>query len=110
MNARSDALRGLFDNRIGAGVLAFLSDRGVGDFTELALALGIANNALSAQLYRLEGAGYVLLEKGFLGRRPRTQVRLTPEGQAAWASHLEVLEGHLSQPSVSNAAPDSVPR
>lgn len=95
MSPRPDALDALLDNRVRAGVLAFLSDRGVGDFTELAQALGIANNALSAQLYRLEGADYVRLEKDFLGRRPRTRVRLTSAGRAAWARYLEALEAHL---------------
>ncbi|MGO4409814.1 MULTISPECIES: transcriptional regulator [unclassified Brevundimonas] len=72
--------------------MAYLSADGDGDFTELAQALDIPNNALSSQLYRLEAADYVRLEKGFLGRRPRTRVRLTATGRAAWASHLEQLE------------------
>ena len=82
----------LLENRVRAGVLAFLCDRGVGDFTELALALDLPNNALSSQLYRLEAADYVRLEKGFLRRRPRTQVRLTPAGRTAWEAYLSRLE------------------
>lgn len=77
--------------RVRLGVLAFLSSQGVGDFTELAKALGVAANNLSSHLRRLEDAGYVVLERGFLGRRPRTRVRLTPAGAAAWEAHLAAL-------------------
>lgn len=76
-------------NRVRAGVLAFLSDRGEGDFTELAAALEVANNTLSSHLQRLESAGCIQLRRGFLGRKPRTQVVMTAAGRAAWLMHLE---------------------
>lgn len=85
----------LLQHRIRAGVMAYLSADGDGDFTQLAAALDIANNTLSSQLYRLEAADYVRLEKGFLGRRPRTRVRLTTVGRSAWASHLDAIEAGL---------------
>lgn len=81
----------LLSNRIRAGVLAWLSDRGVADFTELAAALELANNTLSSHLQRLEGAGYIELGRGFLGRKPRTRIILTAAGRAAWIAHLERL-------------------
>ena len=81
----------LLSNRIRAGVLAWLSDRGVADFTELAAALELANNTLSSHLQRLEGAGYIELGRGFLGRKPRTRIILTATGRAAWIAHLERL-------------------
>lgn len=81
----------LLSSRIRAGVLAWLSDRGVADFTELAAALELANNTLSSHLQRLEGAGYIELGRGFLGRKPRTRIILTAAGRAAWIAHLEGL-------------------
>jgi DNA-binding MarR family transcriptional regulator len=85
--------------RVRLGVLAFLSSQGVGDFSELARALEVGNALLSSHLKRLEEAGYVTLERGFLGRRPRMQVRLTPEGAAAWDAHLAHLERIVRRPS-----------
>lgn len=81
----------LLSNRVRTGILAWLSDRGAGDFTEVAAALELANNTLSSHLQRLESGGYVILKRGFLGRKPRTRVVVTPAGRAAWLDHLERL-------------------
>ncbi|MFC5343079.1 transcriptional regulator [Brevundimonas staleyi] len=82
---------GLFANRVRAGVLAWLSDRGAGDFTELAAALSLANNTLSSHLRRLEEAGFIDLQRGFFGRRPRTRVVMTASGRQAWLDYLDTL-------------------
>ncbi len=91
----------LLINRIRAGILATLSDRGAADFTELASALDLANNTLSSHLQRLESAGWIELRRGFLGRKPRTRVVLTPAGRAAWADYLDHMDAAagLSSPS-----------
>lgn len=81
----------LTSSRVRAGVLAFLSDRGAADFTELASALDLPNNSLSSHLQRLESATYIRLQRGFLGRKPRTRVVLTDQGRRAWADHLNRL-------------------
>lgn len=86
----------LASNRVRAGILAFLSDRGSADFTELASVLSLANNTLSSHLQRLEAAAYVELRRGFLGRKPRTQVVLTPGGRAAWLAHLTRITDQAS--------------
>lgn len=90
MNAHFEA-DPLLSNRIRAGVLAYLSDRGAADFTELAAALGLANNTLSSHLQRLEEAVWIELCRGFLGRKPRTRIVLTTKGRDAWAAHLNRL-------------------
>jgi DNA-binding MarR family transcriptional regulator len=88
----------LVSNRVRAGILAFLSDRGGADFTELAAALELANNTLSSHLQRLEAATYVELGRGFLGRKPRTRIVLTPLGRAAWLAHLSRLTDGSAAP------------
>jgi DNA-binding MarR family transcriptional regulator len=88
----------LLSNRIRAGVLAWLSDRGAGDFTELADALELPNNTLSSNLRRLEDAGYIGLQRGFLGRKPRTRVVMTARGREAWLAHLDSLQDDRTGP------------
>ena len=71
--------------------MAYLSTAEAADFTELALALAVPNNSLSSHLLRLEGAGYIELRRGFLGRKPRTRIVPTAAGRAAWESYLNGL-------------------
>ena len=91
------ALDPVAHGRVRLGVLAFLAEQGVGDFTELAKALEVGNGLLSSHLRRLEDAGYIALERGFLDRRPRTRVRLTPVGASAWDAHLAALDRLLGR-------------
>lgn len=82
----------LFANRIRTGILAWLSDRGEGDFTEVAGVMGLANNTLSSHLRRLEDAGYIDLQRGFLGRKPRTRIVMTARGRTAWLTYLDSFQ------------------
>jgi DNA-binding MarR family transcriptional regulator len=84
--------------RLRLGVMAYLANAEVADFNELKQVLEVTQGNLSVQLRKLEDAGYVAIEKGFLGRKPRTQVRITPAGRAAFAAYLEAL-GQLIGPA-----------
>jgi DNA-binding MarR family transcriptional regulator len=77
--------------RLRLGVMAYLAGSEVADFNELKSVLEVTQGNLSVQLRKLEEAGYVTIEKGFLGRKPRTRIRLTDEGRAAFAAYLEAL-------------------
>ena len=77
--------------RLRLGVMAYLANAEVADFNELKAVLEVTQGNLSVQLRKLEEANYVTIEKGFLGRKPRTQVRITAAGRAAFATYLEAL-------------------
>ncbi len=62
------------------------------DFGFLRDLLGLTDGNLSVHLQRLEEAGYIAVEKVFVGRRPKTWVQVTPAGRAAFATHVDVLE------------------
>ena len=83
--------------RLRLGVMAYLANAEVADFNELKAVLEVTQGNLSVQLRKLEDAGYVAIEKGFLGRKPRTQIRITPAGRKAFAAYLEAL-GRLIGP------------
>jgi DNA-binding MarR family transcriptional regulator len=61
------------------------------DFTRLKAIVQATDGNLGAHLVTLETAGYVGIDKAFVGKRPRTQVRLTPEGRRAFADHVAYL-------------------
>lgn len=83
--------------RLRLGVMAYLANAEVADFNELKSVLEVTQGNLSVQLRKLEDAGYVTIEKGFLGRKPRTQVRITAAGRAAFAAYLEALGRLIGQ-------------
>lgn len=53
------------------------------DFTFLINATELTDGNLSSHLNKLEAAGYVEIEKGYAGKKPRTLLRLTQMGRQA---------------------------
>ena len=43
---------------------------------------------LGANLITLEEAGYITIEKSFVGRKPLTRARITPNGREAFKRYL----------------------
>jgi DNA-binding MarR family transcriptional regulator len=54
------------------------------DFTFLMNQTGLTWGNISSHLSKLEKAGYVDVEKTFVGKRPYTLLHLTPEGREAF--------------------------
>lgn len=77
--------------RVRLGVMAYLADAEAADFTELKTLLDVTQGNLSVHLRKLEDAGYVSIDKSFLGRKPLTRVRMTAQGRAAFAAYLEAI-------------------
>jgi len=61
-------------------------------FTELKALVGITDGNLSVHARKLEDAGYVECRKGFAGRVPRTDFRLTAAGRRALGAYLDHME------------------
>ncbi len=72
-------------------VVCNLDDSDWIDFTALKKDLVLTDGNLGAQLVKLEAAKYLKVKKGFVGRRPRTQVQATRRGRSAFAAHCEAL-------------------
>ena len=77
--------------RVRLGVMAYLAESEVADFTELKNLLDVTQGNLSVHLRKLEEAGYVSIDKSFLGRKPLTRVRMTEAGRLAFSSYLEAI-------------------
>ena len=77
--------------RLRLGIMALLADAEVADFNHLKAALGATQGNLSIHLRKLEDAGYIAIEKSFLGRRPLTRARISPAGRTAFAAYLAAL-------------------
>lgn len=77
-------------------IVAALSEAERADFKSLADVIELSDSALSKNLATLEEEGIVEIEKGRINRKPRTWVRLTPEGREAFRTHLEALRATMS--------------
>lgn len=62
------------------------------DFGQLKKLTGATDGNLGAHLDHLARAQYVEVSKAFVGRRPRTTVKATREGRAAFARHVAFLK------------------
>lgn len=83
--------------RVRLGILAVLNEADQADFGFLKEALDLSDGNLSRHLRVLEEAGYVRIEKGYEGRRPRTWVNATRRGRRALAYHLAALQQLIDQ-------------
>ncbi|ANB16426.1 winged helix-turn-helix domain-containing protein [Dokdonella koreensis] len=81
----------IIHGRLRLGVMVYLADAEVADFTELKNALNATQGNLSVHLKKLEEAGYVAIDKRFVERKPLTRIRITSEGRRAFAAYLEAM-------------------
>ena len=61
------------------------------DFATVRDHLQVSDSVLSRQASGLEELGIVTIKKGYVGKRPRTWLSLTPDGRAQWEAHLAAL-------------------
>jgi DNA-binding MarR family transcriptional regulator len=72
-----------------------VEDDGI-DFTRLKSLTGATDGNLGAHIDTLTRAGYVEVTKAFVGRRPRTTVRASASGRAAFAAHVAFLRAIIA--------------
>jgi DNA-binding MarR family transcriptional regulator len=72
-------------------VLACLAVVTRADYLYVLRQTGLTQGNLSSHLAKLEAAGYVAVEKTFVGRMPRTLLQLTDKGRDALRGYREKL-------------------
>jgi DNA-binding MarR family transcriptional regulator len=85
----------IIHERLRLGILSALVVQESLSFTELRDILRTTDGNLSVQARRLESAGYVVCDKKFEGRKPKSTYSLSPEGRAALEEYLETLSNLL---------------
>ena len=61
------------------------------EFSKLKKLTGATDGNLGSHLSTLESAGYVRIDKDFVGKRPRTRASVTPAGGRAFRGHMDYL-------------------
>ncbi len=85
------ALDKLIHDRVRLGIISALAVNDRVSFTELRDILGLTDGNLSVHARKLEEGGYVQCQKGYEGRVPKSEYRLTAAGRRA----LERYLGHM---------------
>ena len=91
MNAPDETIHQPVRLRIMAALTALsAADEGL-DFGRLKALTGATDGNLGAHIDHLARAGYVEVNKAFVARRPRTTVKASPSGRAAFERHVAFL-------------------
>lgn len=78
-------------------ILALLAMVDEADFLFVLRQTGLTRGNLSAHMRKLEDADYVEVEKGYVGRTPRTILRLSKTGRTAFERYCESTVAVLKQ-------------
>ena len=82
----------IIHDRTRLAILAALAANETLSFTDLKAITGTTDGNLSVHARRIEEAGYVLCEKTFAGRTPRTEYRLGTAGRRAFEKYLDHMD------------------
>jgi DNA-binding MarR family transcriptional regulator len=74
------------------GIVSALAANDSLTFNELKVLMQTTDGNLSVHARKLEEAQYVTCTKSFVGRRPKTEYRLTPAGRRALQRYLDHME------------------
>ena len=82
--------------RVMAALTALAPEEEGLEFTRLKGMTGATDGNLGAHIDHLSRAGYVEVTKAFVARRPRTTVKASPQGRAAFARHVAFLKSIIA--------------
>lgn len=87
----------LLHSQLRLAIISLLVGLDEADFVYLKERTEATAGNLSVQIDKLSQAGYIEVEKGFEGKRPRTVCRITAQGRTAFAQHVDALKDYISK-------------
>lgn len=85
----------LLHSQLRLAVMSILMNVEEADFVYLREKTESTAGNLSVQLDKLAGAGYIVVEKGFVGKKTRTTCRMTDKGRRAFEEYVDALKEYL---------------
>ncbi len=73
-------------------ILAYLYVVESADYVFLMRLTGLTWGNLSTHLAKLEEAGYIVIKKGYIGRKPHTSIRLSNMGRSAFRKYKRSMQ------------------
>lgn len=88
-------LNPLLHSQLRLAVMSILMNVEEADFVYLRQKTDSTAGNLSVQLDKLSAAGYISVDKGFVGKKTRTVCRITDLGRRAFEEYVEVLKQYI---------------
>lgn len=85
----------LLHSQLRLAVMSILLSAEEADFVYLKEKTKATAGNLSVQIDKLSEAGYIEVEKSFVGKKPRTVCRMTPVGCKAFENYVNALKGYI---------------
>lgn len=85
-------LNKVFDSRIRLGIMSVLMVNDSADFNTMKELLEVTDGNLASHLKALEKEGVIEVKKQFIGRKPNTSYKVTPQGAEQFREHIDALE------------------
>ncbi len=86
----------LLHSQLRLAVMSILMNVEEADFVYLKEKTESTAGNLSVQLDKLSNAGYITVEKGFSGRKPRTVCQVTEKGRIAFEEYVDALRSYIN--------------
>ncbi len=86
----------LLHSQLRLAVMSILMNVDEADFVYLKEKTEATAGNLSVQLDKLSSAGYITIEKGFVGKKARTACRVTDLGREAFENYVAALRTYLN--------------
>ncbi len=87
----------LLHSQLRLAIISLLVGLDEADFVYLKERTEATAGNLSVQIDKLSQAGYIEVEKGFEGKRPRTVCRITAQGRTDFAQYVDALKDYISK-------------
>ncbi|MEU8266014.1 transcriptional regulator [Sphaerisporangium sp. NPDC049002] len=82
-------------------IMSLLAAMEESEFAFVRDAVEVSDSVLSKHASALETAGYVVIRKGHVGKRPRTWLKLSDVGREAYTAHVAALQAIVAQSGLS---------
>ena len=89
-------LNPIIHSQLRLAIMTLLVSVEEADFNYLKEQTNATSGNISVQLDKLRSAGYITVNKEFVGKRTRTSCRLTEEGKQAMEEYIENLKSYLN--------------
>lgn len=89
-------LNPLLHSHLRLAVISILMNVEEADFVYLREKTDSTSGNLSVQLDKLSSAGYIAVEKGFVGKKTRTVCKITEQGRKAFEEYVDALKQYIN--------------